>query len=166
ADEIDMNALGRAFVIYQGTHGDAGAHRADVILPGAAYTEKSVTLVNTEGRPQMSRRASFPPGDAREDWAILRALSAAIGHALPWNSLSDLRAAIYGIAPQLQRLDRLTPANPAELDQLANAGGALSHEQFRSPIGDFYLTNEVARASRIMGECSALRTARRLEAAE
>ena len=166
ADEIDMNALGRAFVIYQGTHGDAGAHRADVILPGAAYTEKSVTLVNTEGRPQMTRRASFPPGDAREDWAILRALSAAIGHALPWNSLSDLRAAIYGIAPQLQRLDRLTPANPAELDQLANAGGALSHEQFRSPIGDFYLTNAVARASRIMGECSALRTARRLEAAE
>ena len=166
ADEIDMDALGRAFVIYQGTHGDAGAHRADVILPGAAFTEKSAIYVNTEGRPQMTRRASFPPGDARDDWAILRALSEAVGHTLPWNSLSELRAAMYKVAPQLQHLDRLMQANPADLDQLAKAGGALSHEPFRSPIEDFYLTNPIARASRIMGECSALRAARRLEAAE
>jgi NADH-quinone oxidoreductase subunit G len=166
ADEIDMDALGSAFVIYQGTHGDAGAHRADVILPGAAYTEKAVIYVNTEGRPQMTRRAAFPPGDAREDWAILRALSEALGHTLPWNSLFELRAAMYKIAPQLQRLDRLTPANPADLDGLAKAGGAPSREPFRSPVADFYLTNPIARASRTMGECSALRSARRLEAAE
>jgi len=83
ADEIDMKALGRAFVIYQGSHGDAGAERADVVLPGAAYTEKSGTYVNTEGRAQMASKAAFPPGDAREDWAILRALSAHVGHKLP-----------------------------------------------------------------------------------
>ena len=77
ADEIDMAALGKAFVIYQGTHGDAGAHRADIIFPGAAYSEKSSTFLNTEGRPQMTRRALFPPGEARDDWAILRALSEA-----------------------------------------------------------------------------------------
>jgi NADH-quinone oxidoreductase subunit G len=166
ADEIDMNALGHAFVIYQGTHGDAGAHRADVILPGAAYTEKSAIYVNTEGRPQMTMRATFPPGEAREDWAILRALSETLGHTLPWNSLPELRTAMYRVAPQLRRLDQLTPANPAELEQLAAAGGELSHEPFRSPITDFYLTNPIARASRIMGECSALRAAHRLEAAE
>jgi NADH-quinone oxidoreductase subunit G len=166
ADEIDMNALGRAFVIYQGTHGDAGAHRADVILPGASYTEKSAIYVNTEGRPQMTMRATFPPGDAREDWAILRALSETLGRTLPWNSLSDLRAAIYGVAPQLGRLDHVMRTIPDDLSQLAEAGGELSHEPFRSPVADFYLTNPIARASRIMGECSALRSARRLEAAE
>jgi NADH-quinone oxidoreductase subunit G len=166
ADEIDMSSLGRAFVIYEGTHGDAGAHRADVILPGAAYTEKSATYVNTEGRPQLTRRAAFPPGEAREDWAILRALSEVLGNTLPWNSLSELRAAMYEVAPQLEHLDRLTPANPEHLHSLAEAGGALSHEPFRSPIGDFYLTNPIARASRIMAECSALRREHRLEAAE
>ena len=87
ADEIDMNALGEAFVVYLGTHGDAGAHRADVILPGAAYTEKSGTYVNTEGRVQMTDRAAFPPGEAREDWAILRALSDVLGKRLPFDSL-------------------------------------------------------------------------------
>ena len=74
-----MTALGRAFVVYVGTHGDAGAHRANVALPGAAYTEKSATFVNTEGRPQLARRGAFPPGEAREDWAIIRALSEALG---------------------------------------------------------------------------------------
>jgi NADH-quinone oxidoreductase subunit G len=166
ADEIEMSSLGRAFVIYQGTHGDQGAHRADVILPGAAYTEKSATYVNTEGRPQLTLRAAFPPGQAREDWAILRALSDSLGHTLPWNSLPELRASIYRIAPQLQRLDQLTPADPAELEALAETVGVLAHEPFRSPIADYYLTNPVARASRIMGECSALRAARLLEAAE
>src|SRR5690606_24230431 len=89
ADEIDMSAIGDAtFTVYIGTHGDAGAHRADVILPGAAYTEKSATYVNTEGRVQMTNRAGFAPGDAREDWAILRALSEVLGHRLPFDSLA------------------------------------------------------------------------------
>ena len=108
ADEIDTSALGSTFVVYVGTHGDAGAHRADVILPGAAYTEKQVTYVNTEGRPQMTERASFPPGEAREDWAIFRALSDALGATLPWNNLDELRRAMYKVAPQLARLDSRT----------------------------------------------------------
>ncbi|MBC8037986.1 MAG: NADH-quinone oxidoreductase subunit G [Rhizobiales bacterium] len=166
ADEIDTTALGGTFVIYQGTHGDAGAHRADVILPGAAYTEKSVTYVNTEGRPQMTARAAFPPGDAREDWAILRALSDALSAKLPWNNIAELRAAMYTIAPHLARLDQLTPANAGELADLAKAEGKMSSEPFRSSIKDFYLTNPIARASRTMAECSALKNARNLEAAE
>ena len=113
ADEIDMAALGKAFVVYQGSHGDAGAQRADVILPGAAYTEKSATYVNTEGRAQMTSRAAFPPGDAKEDWAILRALSAQVGRKLPYDNLSALRAAMYKEAPALARLDRSSP--PARL---------------------------------------------------
>ncbi|MGH6907861.1 MAG: molybdopterin-dependent oxidoreductase, partial [Aestuariivirga sp.] len=166
ADEIDTAALGKSFVIYQGTHGDAGAHRADVILPGAAYTEKSVTYVNTEGRPQMTARATFPPGDAREDWAILRALSDTLSATLPWNNLAELRAAMYKTAPHLARLDRLTPANAVELAGLAKAGGKMSSEPFRSSIKDFYLTNPIARASKTMAECSALKNARNLVAAE
>ena len=166
ADEIDTNALGSTFVLYQGTHGDAGAHRADVVLPGAAYTEKSVTYVNTEGRPQMTERAVFPPGDAREDWAILRALSGALSAELPWNNLTELRAAMYKIAPHLARLDQVTPADPALLSDLAKGEGQMTSAPFRSPIRDFYLTNPIARASRTMAECSALRDARNLEAAE
>ncbi len=165
ADEIDP-ALGSAFVIYQGTHGDVGAHRADVILPGAAYTEKSVTYVNTEGRPQMTARAAFPPGEAREDWAILRALSEALAATLPWNNLHELRSAMYKIAPHLARLDQLTPANAAELADLAKATTAMSSAPFRSCVTDFYLTNPIARASKTMAECSALKNTRRLEAAE
>jgi NADH-quinone oxidoreductase subunit G len=166
ADEIDTRSLGTAFVIYQGSHGDAGAHRADIILPGAAYTEKSATYVNTEGRPQMTARASFPPGEAREDWAILRALSEALGATLPWNSLAELRAAMYKVAPHLARLDRLTPADAAGIAELAAAGGRMSGEPFRSPIADFYLTNPIARASRTMAECSALKRTQILAAAE
>ena len=160
-----MAPLGCAFVVYQGTHGDAGAHRADVILPGAAYTEKSATYVNTEGRPQMTRRAIFPPGEAREDWAILRALSEALGRPLPWNSLAELRAALYKVAPHLQRLDQLTQADPADLTP-ALTTGTMSGEPFLSPMIDFYLSNPIARASRTMGECSALNAARRPEAAD
>ena len=111
ADEIDMKALGSSFVVYMGTHGDAGAHRADVILPAAAYTEKSATYVNTEGRPQMTERASFPPGDAREDWAILCTLAEQLGVKPEWNSLSGLRGAMYKAAPQLAALDSLAKAD-------------------------------------------------------
>ena len=166
ADEIDLPPQGSCFVVYQGTHGDQGAHRADVILPGAAYTEKSVTYVNTEGRPQMTRRATFPPGEAREDWAILRALSDVLGATQPWNSLEELRRALYEKAPHLRRLDQLSKADATELESLAGRGGEMSAEAFASPIKDFYLTNPIARASRIMGQCSALRRSARLEAAE
>ncbi|HMN88336.1 MAG TPA: molybdopterin-dependent oxidoreductase, partial [Bauldia sp.] len=107
ADEIAMNALGDAFVVYVGTHGDAGAHRADVILPGAAYTEKSGIFVNTEGRVQMTARAAFPPGDAREDWAILRALSDVLGQRLAFDSLAELRAALYAAHPHFLRVDQI-----------------------------------------------------------
>jgi NADH-quinone oxidoreductase subunit G len=166
ADEIELPSPGSCFVVYQGSHGDRGAHRADVILPGAAYTEKSVTYVNTEGRPQMTRRATFPPGEAREDWAILRAQSEALGATQPWNSLSELRRAMYAKAPHLARLDQLAKAEAADLDALAGAEGAMGPEAFASPIKDFYLTNPIARASRIMAECSALRNKVLLEAAE
>jgi len=166
ADEIDTSKLGKAFVIYIGTHGDAGAHRADVILPAAAYTEKSATYANTEGRPQMTARASFPPGDAREDWAILRSLAEKLGAAPEWNSLAELRAAMYKVAPQLAELDTIHKADPDALSELAKGEGRTLKEPFRSPIMDFYLTNPIARASRIMGECSALKNGRSLQAAE
>src|SRR5690606_35492586 len=107
ADEYDMDAIGKAFVVYVGTHGDAGAHRADVILPAAAYTEKDATYVNTEGRVQRAERAVFPPGGAREDWAIFRALSAVLGAALPFDSLAELRAAMYREFPHLARIDQI-----------------------------------------------------------
>ncbi len=157
ADEIDMKSLGGAFVVYQGTHGDAGAHRADVILPGSAYTEKSGTWVNTEGRVQMADRAHFPPGDAREDWAIIRALSQAMGVTLQFNSLDELRAAVYVQVPHLARIDWIEPADPAGIEDLAKPAGSLRKAAFASPVSDFYLTNPIARASRIMAECSALR---------
>jgi NADH-quinone oxidoreductase subunit G len=166
ADEIDMKQLGQAFVVYMGSHGDAGASRADVILPGAAYTEKSGTFVNTEGRPQMTRRAAFPPGEAKDDWAILRALSEQLGKTLPWNTLEQLRKEMYAIAPQLAKLDQRVAADAAALAELGKAEGKASAEPFRSPVTDFYLTNPIARASRTMAECSALKHGRRLEAAE
>ncbi|CAN5520408.1 NADH-quinone oxidoreductase subunit NuoG [soil metagenome] len=166
ADEIDTTALGATFVIYQGSHGDAGAHRADVILPGASYAEKSATYVNTEGRPQMTRRAVFPPGEAREDWAIIRALSEVVGRPLPWNTLAELRAAMYKVAPHLQRLDQIERADPADLAALTAGEGDVSSNPFVSPVMDFYLTNPIARASRIMADCSALQAGAMLEAAE
>ncbi len=159
ADEVDMLRLGKAFVIYQGSHGDAGAQRADVILPGSAYTEKSATYVNTEGRAQMTSRAAFPPGDAKEDWAIVRALSAQVGHKLPYDSLSALRAAMYKEAPALARLDVVAPADRAGVEALAARGGALGPEPFGTPVRDFYLTNAIARASAVMAELSALKKA-------
>jgi NADH-quinone oxidoreductase subunit G len=156
ADEIDMARLGSAFVVYVGSHGDAGAHRADVILPGAAYTEKSGTFVNTEGRVQVSNRATFPPGEAREDWAIFRALSDALGKRLPFDSLTQLRAALYRAHPHLAAIDRISPADPAGVVRLAEAGGTMDRAAFQSPVTDFYLTNPIARASAVMAECSAL----------
>jgi NADH-quinone oxidoreductase subunit G len=158
ADEIDTSRLGEAFVIYQGTHGDAGAHRADVILPGAAYTEKSATYVNTEGRAQMTARAAYAPGVAKEDWAILRALSAKVGHTLPYDTLPALRAAMYKEAPHFARLDEVVPADRSGLEAPARvAAEAPAGEPFGAAIHDFYLTNPVARASTVMAEMSALK---------
>jgi NADH-quinone oxidoreductase subunit G len=154
ADEIDI--VRGAFVVYIGTHGDRGAHRADVILPGSAYTEKSGLYVNTEGRVQLAERAGFPPGQAREDWAILRALSDVLGHRLPFDSLAELRAALFKAHPHLQRIDEIAPADPADIARLAARGGTPDNAPFRSAVADFYLTNPIARASVTMNECSAL----------
>jgi NADH-quinone oxidoreductase subunit G len=154
ADEIEVES--RAFVIYIGTHGDRGAHRADVILPGAAYTEKSGIYVNTEGRVQMAGRAAFPPGDAREDWSILRALSEPLGAKLPYDSLAQLRAALFRAFPHLQQIDAIAPGNADDIRKLAALGGTMDKAPFASPIEDFYLTNPIARASAVMAECSAL----------
>jgi len=166
ADEIDTARLGSAFVVYIGTHGDAGAHRADVILPGAAYTEKSGTFVNTEGRVQVAHRAGFPPGDAREDWAILRALSDVVGRKLPFDSLGELRKALYGAHPHLAAVDTVRAGDVAEVVALASAGGHLGKAVFANPIHDFYLTNPIARASATMAECSALAAGQLAAAAE
>jgi len=154
ADEIEI-AKG-TFVVYIGTHGDRNAHRADVILPGAAYTEKSGLYVNTEGRVQMANRAVFPPGDAREDWAILRALSEKLGQTLPYDSLAQLRAALFKAYPHLQRIDQIAPGDPADIRRLAALGGTPDSAPFVSPVEDFYLTNPIARASAVMAECSAI----------
>ncbi|MBX3597291.1 MAG: NADH-quinone oxidoreductase subunit NuoG [Rhizobiaceae bacterium] len=156
ADEFDLKQAGSAFVVYIGTHGDAGAHRADVILPGSTYTEKSATYVNTEGRVQQTSRAAFAPGQAKEDWAIIRALSDVLGHKLPFDSLGQLRSAIYAQHPHLATLDHIEAGNIADIDRVAKLGGALLKQAFVSPIGDFYLTNPIARASAVMAECSAL----------
>jgi NADH-quinone oxidoreductase subunit G len=164
ADEIDV-APG-AFVVYIGSHGDRGAHRADVVLPGAAYTEKSGLFVNTEGRPQLAARAGFPPGDAREDWAILRALSGALGDPLPFDSLAQLRKALFARCPHLQRVDVIEKGDPATIGALAQRGAIAMAHSFASAISDFYLTNPIARASAVMAECSALAKGRLQQAAE
>ncbi|MGO4669013.1 NADH-quinone oxidoreductase subunit NuoG [Bosea sp. 2RAB26] len=164
ADEVEVPD--GAFVIYQGTHGDRGAHRADVILPGAAYTEKSGTYANTEGRVQMTDRATFPPGDAREDWAILRALSGVLGKTLPFDSLAALRQALYAAHPHFAGLDTLPAADASSLGALAGLGGKTDKAGFASPVADFYQTNPIARASAVMAECSALASGRMRQAAE
>ncbi|MBI3706040.1 MAG: molybdopterin-dependent oxidoreductase, partial [Rhizobiales bacterium] len=164
ADEIDV-APG-PFVVYIGTHGDRGAHRADVILPGAAYPEKSAIYVNTEGRVQMTSRAAFPPGDAREDWAILRALSETLGHTLRYDSLTALRQALFAAHPHMMRLDQIAPGDAADIGKLAKLGGTPDKAPFASAVTDFYFTNPIARASAIMAECSALANAAHKTAAE
>ena len=150
ADEIDMTRLGRAFVIYQGHHGDAGAHRADVILPGAAYTEKNATYVNTEGRPQRGHLAIFPPGEAREDWTILRALSEVLGVVLPYDRIDQLRVRMEAVNPVFAAPGALQPAPWGDFGQQ----GAMDPAPFRSPIGNFYMTDPISRASETMARCT------------
>lgn len=165
ADEVDIPP--GAFVIYQGTHGDKGAHRADVILPGAAYTEKSGTYVNLEGRMQMCNRAAYPPGDAREDWAILRALSDVVGHCLPFDNLMQLRQKLYLAYPHFAGIDQIAAGDgEASISALSGLGGTLYKTAFKNHIDDFYLTNPIARASKVMAECSSLRHNQALIAAE
>ena len=154
ADEVDVPR--GPFVVYIGSHGDRGAHRADVILPGCAYPEKSGIFVNTEGRVQMAARASFPPGDAREDWAILRALSDVLGQRLPYDSMPALRRAMFTAHPHLQRVDEVAAGEDAGIAKRAVKGGLTDKAPFRSPVADYYLTNPIARASAVMAECSAL----------
>jgi NADH-quinone oxidoreductase subunit G len=150
ADELDLTDTGSAFVIYQGHHGDRGAARADVVLPGAAYTEKDATYVNTEGRVQLGRRAVFPPGDAREDWAILRALSGALGRPLLFDSLLELRARMRAAHPVLGRIDQIVPAEWGDFGE----SGAVESTPFVYPITDFYHTDPISRASPTMARCS------------
>jgi NADH-quinone oxidoreductase subunit G len=157
ADEIEVSP--GPCVVYIGTHGDRGAHRADIILPGAAYPEKSALYVNTEGRVQLANRAAFPPGDAREDWAILRALSGALGHTLPYDSLAQLRQALYAAHPHFMRIDQIAAGDAADIGKLARLGGTADKTPLHSAVGDFYLTNPIARASATMAECSALANA-------
>ena len=163
ADEAEI-APG-PFVVYVGSHGDRGAHRADVILPGAAYTEKDATFVNLEGRAQVSSRAAFPPGDAREDWAIVRALSAVLGKTLPFDSLAALQRELYQ-AHAWMRSDRVEPAGHDDILALADRAGSLGAAHLGSKLGDFYLTNPIARASKVMAECSRLANGEKLQAAE
>ncbi|MFT0893284.1 NADH-quinone oxidoreductase subunit NuoG [Pseudochelatococcus sp. G4_1912] len=164
ADEVKV--ADGPFVVYIGTHGDQGAHRADVILPGAAYTEKSGIYVNTEGRVQIANRAVFPPGQAREDWAIIRALSDALGHRLPFDNIAQLRQSLFVSHPHLARIDAVEGADPTAIERLALLGGDIEKTAFSSPITDFYLTNPIARASAIMAECSALALGVTRQAAE
>jgi NADH-quinone oxidoreductase subunit G len=153
ADEVDI--ADGPFVIYQGSHGDRGAHRADVILPGAAYTEEPGLFVNTEGRPQLAQRAGFAPGEAKENWAILRALSAEVGEKLAYDSLAQLRQALVADVPHLAKIDQV-PENEVQLIESDTLGKA----SFRPAIADFYLSNPIARASELMAELSANAKAR------
>ncbi|KAF0171617.1 MAG: NADH-quinone oxidoreductase subunit G [Rhodobacteraceae bacterium] len=149
ADEVEIAA--GPFVIYQGSHGDRGANRADIIFPAAAYTEESGLFVNTEGRPQLAQRAGFAPGEAKENWAILRALSAELGKTLPWDSLAALRKTMIAAHPHLGQIDVVADNGwqPLALREMGRA-------TFRNAFKGFYLTNPIARASKVMGELAAM----------
>ncbi|MFQ3623802.1 MAG: molybdopterin-dependent oxidoreductase, partial [Acetobacteraceae bacterium] len=152
ADELDPGDLGAAFLIHIGTHGGPMAARADVLLPGSAFTEKDGTYVNTEGRVQVAPRAVFPPGDAREDWAILRALSEAVGSPLPYDTIDEVRR-------RLARVQRLASPLGVGCDDPAGPSGdpaAMSDRPFVSPITDFFRTDPIGRASPTMAACAAL----------
>ncbi len=150
ADELDTSKLEKAFVIYQGHHGDAGAHCADVILPGSAYTEKNGTYVNTEGRVQLARQAVQPPGDAREDWTIIRALSAVLETGLDYVTLGDVRTAMAQANPVFEKVDELSAAAWGSF----GSDGEMSAAPFESPIANYYMTDPISRASETMAECT------------
>jgi NADH-quinone oxidoreductase subunit G len=150
ADEIDTAKLGKAFVIYQGHHGDHGAHRADVILPGAAYTEKNGLYVNTEGRVQMARMATFPLGEAREDWKIIRALGEQLGLKLPYDSLSQVRKRLAETSPVFRSVESLVVAEWGPFGR----AGAIENAPFEPVIENYYMTDPISRASATMAKCT------------
>ncbi|CAA6605567.1 NADH-quinone oxidoreductase subunit G [Rhodospirillaceae bacterium LM-1] len=149
ADEIDVSRLGSAFVIYQGHHGDVGAARADIILPGAAYTEKNATYVNTEGRVQQAKLAVFPPGQAREDWRIIRALADVIGIHMPYDNLSQMRARLCDINPLFAKQDVVTPAAWGAF----GTPGPVADEPLKTAVANYYMTDAIGRASPTMAVC-------------
>jgi NADH-quinone oxidoreductase subunit G len=157
ADEIDMNGLGKAFVVYQGHHGDNGAHRADVVLPGAAYTEKDATYVNTEGRVQRARMAHAPLGDAKEDWKILRAFSETIGKTLPYNSIDDVRTNMALVNPVFETVDEITAAPWGAF----GTAGSMNNDDFQTPVDNFYMTDPISRSSITMAQCTELLSAKK-----
>ena len=150
ADEINVSGMGEAFVIYIGHHGDAGAGRADVVLPGAAYVEKNATWVNTEGRVQLGQRAVFPPGGAREDWTIIRALSDVVGCPLPYDDILSVRKRMAEIAETFNIIDTVRPALWDEF----GSDTLPSSDPFMNPIDDFYMTDAICRSSETMAACS------------
>lgn len=151
ADEIDTSKLKKAFVIYQGHHGDKGAHAADVVLPGAAYTEKSATYVNTEGRVQRTRLAAFPPGEAKEDWKVITELASAMGHDLGYATIRQLRDAMVQISGSFSKLDEIVPAKIGKVGK----SGKVSSEPITNTITNFYMTDPISRNSKTMAECTA-----------
>ncbi|MCC7036485.1 MAG: molybdopterin-dependent oxidoreductase, partial [Alphaproteobacteria bacterium] len=151
ADEIPVGSIGKdTFVIYQGHHGDAAAARADVILPGSAYTEKNATYVNVEGRAQQAKQAIFPPGEAREDWKIIRALSEALGKTLPYDDIAQLRARMAKANPVFANIDTVQPAEWKPFGK----DGKHDAAPFSLVISNFYMTDVISRASRVMEECT------------
>lgn len=160
ADEISPADLPKdAFVIYQGHHGDKGAQLADVILPGAAYTEKHGTYLNTEGRVQFTRAATGPPGAARDDWKIIRAASEFVGAPLPYDDIEALRNRMCEISPALRSYDVVEGTGMPQLQKVQlvdqNKGAKPTGEPFRLPIEDFYMTDSISRSSPTMARCSA-----------
>src|SRR5690606_14672537 len=164
ADEIDASATS-AFKIYIGSHGDRGAHGADVILPGSAWTEKPGLYVNTEGRVQMAERVVFPKGEAKEDWAIVRALSERVGHTLPYDDIEALRVRLMAEHPTFGRVDYRPEPRAFDLGALGEAGDP-GDAPFGRAFADPYLNNPIARASATMAELSAVRSAPAALAAE
>jgi NADH-quinone oxidoreductase subunit G len=165
ADEFDASRIGAGtFVVYQGHHGDAGAHRADVILPGAAYTEKAGTYVNTEGRAQRGFKAVYPPGEAREDWTILRAFSAVIGKTLPYDTIDSLRARMEQLNPAFGRVGFLPRFGCSDHTGPAGDPTVLSGSPFVSAVANYYQTDPISRASPTMAACVAAQAAPALAA--
>jgi len=160
ADELDMSSFGDAFVIYVGSHGDNGAHRADLILPGAAWTEQDGIFVNTEGRVQLAYRSVFPKGEAKENWAIFRALSERLGKTLPYDNLEQLRMKLFEDHPVLSGIDHAPGAETvADFDvKSIGAAGDVADEAFKPAVTNFYFTNPIARASETLAACSALKS--------
>ena len=158
ADEINIEA--GPFVIYQGSHGDRGAHRADLILPSASYTEEPGLFVNLEGRVQLAHRANFAPGDAKENWAILRALSSELDNKLPYDNLTELREILFKKFGHLRHIGLIEEKSFGTVSK-----GKLNNNNFKNIIKDFYLTNPIARASEVMAELSSVTVSKEINVA-